>query len=91
MCACGLFVLGRGAGGREQEARRRERQIKTPTLCCAKDGAPEKSNVKAWATRPPLLMASAISAVKEWKYRPTMLNGQPVEVDTTVQVVFSLV
>jgi periplasmic protein TonB len=28
--------------------------------------------------------------VKEWRYRPTMLNGQPVEVDTTVQVVFSL-
>jgi protein TonB len=36
-------------------------------------------------------MAPALSAVKEWRYRPTMLNGQPVEVDTTVQVVFSLV
>jgi len=36
------------------------------------------------------LMASAMSAVKEWKYKPTTLNGQPVEVDTTVQVVFSL-
>jgi periplasmic protein TonB len=53
----------------------------------AKDGAVEKLQ---YVSGPPLLMASAMSAVKEWKYRPTMLNGQPVEVDTTVQVVFSL-
>src|SRR5215469_9372096 len=53
----------------------------------AKDGAVEKLQ---YVSGPPLLMASAMSAVKEWKYRPTMLNGQPVEVDTTVQVVFSM-
>jgi periplasmic protein TonB len=39
---------------------------------------------------PPLLMQSAMAAVKQWRYRPTMLNGQPVEVDTTIDVVFSL-
>jgi protein TonB len=54
----------------------------------SKDGSIERLE---YVSGPPLLMASAISAVKEWKYRPTMLNGQPVEVDTTVQVVFSLV
>jgi protein TonB len=54
----------------------------------SKDGSIEKLE---YVSGPPLLMASAIRAVKEWKYRPTMLNGQPVEVDTTVQVVFSLV
>lgn len=53
----------------------------------AKDGSVEQLQ---FVSGPPLLMASAMSAVKEWKYRPTMLNGQPVEVDTTVQVVFSL-
>ena len=53
----------------------------------AKDGSIEKLS---YVSGPALLMASAMSAVKEWRYRPTMLNGQPVEVDTTVQVVFSL-
>ena len=53
----------------------------------SKDGSIEKLE---YVSGPALLMASAMSAVKEWKYRPTMLNGQPVEVDTTVQVVFSL-
>ena len=39
---------------------------------------------------PPLLMKSAMDAVREWRYKPTMLNGDPVEVDTTISVVFSL-
>jgi protein TonB len=53
----------------------------------SKDGSIERLE---YVSGPPLLMASAMGAVKEWRYRPTMLNGQPVEVDTTVQVVFSL-
>jgi protein TonB len=39
---------------------------------------------------PPLLIQSALEAVKQWKYKPYILNGEPVEVDTTVTVVFSL-
>lgn len=39
---------------------------------------------------PPLLMKAAMDAVKEWRYKPTTLNGETVEVDTTVDVVFSL-
>jgi protein TonB len=39
---------------------------------------------------PPLLMKAAMDAVKEWRYKPTQLNGDPVEVDTTVDVVFTL-
>jgi protein TonB len=39
---------------------------------------------------PPLLMKAAMDAVKEWRYKPTMLNGDPVEVDTTIDVVFTL-
>jgi protein TonB len=38
---------------------------------------------------PPLLQQSAIDAVKQWKYRPYLLNGEPVVVDTQVTVIFS--
>ena len=39
---------------------------------------------------PALLMRSAMNAVRQWRYAPTLLNGEPVEVDTTVSVVFAL-
>lgn len=38
----------------------------------------------------PLLVPPAQEAVKQWEYRPTLLNGQPVEVLTQVDVNFSL-
>lgn len=38
----------------------------------------------------PMLTQSAIDAVKQWKYRPYLLNGEAVEVETTVQVNFTL-
>jgi TonB family protein len=38
----------------------------------------------------PLLQQAATDAVKQWVYRPYLLNGEPVEVLTTVNVVFSL-
>jgi protein TonB len=38
----------------------------------------------------PLLTPAAVDAVKQWKYLPTLLNGEPVEVITTVTVTFSL-
>ncbi len=38
----------------------------------------------------PMLVQAAIDAVKGWKYQPTMLNGEPVEVITTVRVAFRL-
>ena len=39
---------------------------------------------------PPALQRAALDAVKQWEYRPYLLNGQPVEVNTTVNVVFAL-
>jgi protein TonB len=36
------------------------------------------------------LAKSSIQAVRQWRYTPTMLLGQPVEVDTTIDVIFSL-
>ena len=39
---------------------------------------------------PPDLTAPAMDAVKQWRYQPTLLNGDPIEVDTTVSVNFAL-
>jgi protein TonB len=38
----------------------------------------------------PLFIQSALSAVREWHYRPTILDGQPVEVDTQITVIYTL-
>ncbi len=38
----------------------------------------------------PMLVPQAIAAVKQWRYKPYLLNGQPVEVETTITVIFSL-
>jgi protein TonB len=38
----------------------------------------------------PLLVGAATEAVKQWLYRPTLLNGVPVEVDTVIHVHFIL-
>jgi periplasmic protein TonB len=38
----------------------------------------------------PMLAPAAIEAVKQWRYRPYLLNGEPVEVETTIQVNFTL-
>jgi protein TonB len=38
----------------------------------------------------PLLAEAALDAVKKWKYKPFMLNGQPVPIDTVVRINFHL-
>lgn len=38
----------------------------------------------------PELARTAVEAVSQWRYKPTLLNGQPIEVDTTINVKFSL-
>jgi len=38
----------------------------------------------------PLFIQSALSAVRQWRYRPTILNGQPIEVDTHITVIYTL-
>ena len=53
----------------------------------AKDGTIQELQ---FVSGPPLLMKAAMDAVREWRYRPTLLNGEPVEVDTTIDVVFTL-
>jgi protein TonB len=39
---------------------------------------------------PGMLQRAAFDAVQQWRYRPYLLNGQPVAVETTIHVVFSL-
>ncbi len=53
----------------------------------SKSGVPQSIEV---LSGPPLLVASAIQAVRQYQYQPTLLNGEPVEVETEVAVVFSL-
>jgi protein TonB len=38
----------------------------------------------------PLFVGSALDAVRQWRYRPTYLNGQPVEIDTYITVIYTL-
>jgi TonB family protein len=52
-----------------------------------KDGSVE--NVKV-ASGPKVLRQSALVAVRQWKYKPYLLNGSPVEVDTTISVIYTL-
>ncbi len=38
---------------------------------------------------PEMLRAAALDAVRQWRYKPYLLNGEPTEVDTTVTVNFN--
>src|ERR1700692_105141 len=53
----------------------------------AKNGTVEKLE---GITAPPLLGPAALDAVRQWKYQATTLNGEAVEVVTTIDVIFSL-
>ncbi len=56
-------------------------------ITIGKDGKVQSLNV---LSGPPELVQAAVDAVKEWEYKPTLLNGEPVEVLTTVDVNFTL-
>ena len=47
-------------------------------------------SLKALPGGHPLLIPAAIDAVKQWKYQPTLLNGEPIEVVTTIDINFTL-
>ena len=53
------------------------------------DGKPLSLQVINGTIDPDLARAS-VEAVSRWRYSPTLLNGQPIEVDTTIMVNFSL-
>jgi len=53
----------------------------------SKDGSIENLHLMSGH---PMLAPAAIEAVKQWKYKPYFLNGEPVEVETQITVIFSL-
>lgn len=55
----------------------------------SKDGRPLSLQVLNSQVNPDLARA-AVEAVSQWRYQPTLLNGEPVEVDTVIQVNFTL-
>jgi protein TonB len=52
-----------------------------------KDGSVEDVRVKSGLS---VLAQAAIEAVKQWRYRPYLLNGEPVEVDSQIIINFTL-
>jgi len=52
-----------------------------------KDGTVEVQNVGAGH---PLLAQAAVDAVKQWRYEPTTIKGEPVDIQTKIYVVFAL-
>jgi len=57
------------------------------TAIIGKDGTIQNLQL---VTGHPLLVAAAQDAVRQWVYRPTLLNGEPVEVITQIDVNFTL-
>jgi periplasmic protein TonB len=53
----------------------------------AKDGSVSQLEI---VSGHPLLVQAALDAVRQWRYQPEVLNGDPVEVDTTITVNFQL-
>jgi protein TonB len=53
----------------------------------AKNGSIE--NLRAVSGHP-ILIQAAMEAVKQWRYKPYLLNGEPVEVETTITVKFHM-
>jgi len=68
----------------------RQARVQGPVVLHAiigKDGAIESLTV---ISGHPMLQSAAVEAIKQWKYKPYMLNNEPVEVDTTITFNFSL-
>jgi protein TonB len=57
------------------------------TATISKEG---KIDNLALVSGPPLLVQAAMEAVRQWEYKPTLLNGEAVEVITTIDVNFTL-
>jgi periplasmic protein TonB len=53
----------------------------------SKDGTVQHARV---VSGPPMLVAAALTAIHEARYEPFKLNGDPVEVETTINIIFRL-
>ena len=64
----------------------REGQVELRAII-ATDGTIQSLQV---VTGDALFLRSAGDAVSQWRYRPTVLNGQPVEIETYITVIYTL-
>jgi len=74
----------------EYPAKARENRIEGTVklqVIVRKDGSVTVQNV---LDGDPLLSPAAIEAVRQWHYEPTLLDGQPIDVQTTIEVAFTL-
>ena len=77
-------------GNRNTQKEARERGIQGDVVLQATiDIKGDLINLKA-VQGDPILAAASIDAVKKWKYRPYVLNGEPVEVETTIKIQFHM-
>jgi TonB family protein len=65
-----------------------EEGVVTLAALIGKDGRID--DLEVLGSPSPALAKAALDAVKQWEYEPYLLNGQPVEVETTVNVIFTL-
>ena len=65
---------------------RQEGEVKLHAII-ATDGSIESLEVVSGG---PLFIQAARDAVRQWRYKPALLNGRPVEVDTFITVIFHL-
>ena len=63
------------------------RCVRRLNVIVGKDGTMQDVQV---ASGHPMLAFAALDAVRQWTYRPTLLNGEPVEVVSVVDVNFTL-
>jgi TonB family protein len=61
----------------------------TVVLCASISKAGKITNLRA-VSGPPELIAASLKAVKKWRYKPYLLNGEPVEVETDIRVNYTL-
>lgn len=66
------------------------RGIQGVVVLQALSGTDGKINDLRVISGPPVLQKAALDAVRKWRYRPYLLNGFPVEVMTTINVIFAL-
>ena len=72
---------------RRSPSRRASRAWSSSSAIISKDGTIQHLEV---ISGHPLLVPAALEAVKQWVYQPTLLNGEPVEVQTQIDVNFTL-
>jgi len=68
----------------------RQARVQGSVVVVATVGTDGKIRSAKAVSGPPLLQSSAVAAVRQWTYKPALLNGAPVESETRVELKFTL-